>query len=230
MQDLMVARITDRPTAPQLRRGATVVEFSLVLPILFTIIFGMIEFTRLSNIQHAADNAAYQAARAVVVPGASSADAVALANDLLARAGFTSATIVVTPSTIAETTESVTVRVDVPLAANSWLPESMTGDYLVSRDVTLMTERVPVIQTAAVPTPPPTPPGGDPGDPGTGGDPGDPGTGGDPGDPGTGGDPGDPGDPGTGGDPGDPGTGGDPGDPGTGGDPGDPPLPPPPLL
>ena len=75
MQDSKIARITNRLTVPQLRRGATVVEFSLVLPILFTILFGMIEFTRLSNIRHAADNAAYQAARAVVVPGASSADA-----------------------------------------------------------------------------------------------------------------------------------------------------------
>lgn len=54
--------------------GATTVKLSLVLPILFAMLIGMIEFTRLSNMRHAADDAAYEAARAVVVPRANTAD------------------------------------------------------------------------------------------------------------------------------------------------------------
>jgi|GEM_PF-6182723 len=107
--------------------------------------------------RHAADSAAYEAARAVIIPGAKSADATSLANDLLARAGFTGATLTIQPSVIQEATEKVSVRVQVPLSSNSWLPALLTSNYEVSRETTLMTERVPVIQVAAVPTPPAPP-------------------------------------------------------------------------
>lgn len=55
---------------------------------------------------------------------------------------------------IVETTESVNVRVEVPLDASSWLLKYLTNKYKVERDVTLMTERVPVIQAGTVPIPP----------------------------------------------------------------------------
>ena len=88
MLHLLTTKNTTGPTMRHRRRGVTTVEFALVLPILFTFFIGMIEFTRLSNLRHAADNAAYEAARCVVVPGATTAEAVAWGNDLLARAGF----------------------------------------------------------------------------------------------------------------------------------------------
>jgi len=139
---------------PLSRSGVTTVEFAMTLPILITVFVGMIEFTRLSNMRHAADNASYAAARMVMVPGANAAEAVAEANDLLARVGLSNATIVVTPSPILETTTQVAVQVDVPLLSNSWLPPVWTRNITVSRSTTLMTERVPVIQSEGIPDPP----------------------------------------------------------------------------
>lgn len=140
------------------RRGATAVEFALTLPLLLLLVIGLIEFARLHNLRHAADNAAYEAARHVIVPGASVAEAVAHGNDLLARSGVRTGSIQVTPSTIGEETAQVTVQVSVALAGNSWLPKGLTANRTITRETTLMTERVPVIQARAVPTPPPPPP------------------------------------------------------------------------
>jgi Flp pilus assembly protein TadG len=143
------------------RSGVTVVEFAMTFPLLMLLVIGLIEFVRLSNMRHAAENAAYEAARHVIVPGANVAEALAQANDLLARAGVGGAAITVTPSTITEATERVTVRVAVPLDKNSWLPPKLTRNRTVTRETTLMTERVPVVQARAVPSPPkPAPPKG----------------------------------------------------------------------
>jgi TadE-like protein len=140
------------------RRGVTVVEFAMTFPLLIVLLVGLIEFVRLHNLRHAADNAAYEAARNVIVPGATVAEGVAQANDLLSRAGVKGATITVTPSVIAEDTPRVTVRVSVPLSTNSWLPPKLTAKRIVTRETTLMTERVPAIQARAIPSPPPPPP------------------------------------------------------------------------
>jgi hypothetical protein len=143
------------------RRGVTVVEFALTFPLLILLVVGLIEFARLSTLRHAADNAAYEAARHVIVPGANVAEAVAEANDLLARAGVRNASISVNPAVIGEETQSVTVQVTVPLAGNSWLPPGLTANRMVVRDTTLRTERVAMVQgqaaTHPIPSPIPTP-------------------------------------------------------------------------
>ena len=52
------------------RAGATAVEFAIVAPIFFLIMLASFEFSRLNVIRHTADNAAYEAARHAMVPGA----------------------------------------------------------------------------------------------------------------------------------------------------------------
>ncbi|MBC7966521.1 MAG: pilus assembly protein, partial [Fuerstia sp.] len=47
------------------RRGASMVEFSLVVPIFLMILFAGFEFSRICLVRNAAHNAAYQAARRV---------------------------------------------------------------------------------------------------------------------------------------------------------------------
>jgi hypothetical protein len=135
------------------RRGVTVVEFACTFPLLMLLVIGLIEFARLSILRHAADNAAYEAARHVIVPGASVAEAVSQANDLLARAGVRKGSISVNPAVIAESTKQVTVQVTVPLAGNSWLPAKLTANRTVIRETTLRTERATMVQGAAVTTP-----------------------------------------------------------------------------
>ncbi|HIK92418.1 MAG TPA: pilus assembly protein [Planctomycetes bacterium] len=52
------------------RHGATIVEFALVAPIFFILLFGGIEFATLSTIRATSHNAAYEGARKLVIPGA----------------------------------------------------------------------------------------------------------------------------------------------------------------
>jgi Flp pilus assembly protein TadG len=140
------------------RRGVTVVEFALTFPLLIALVIGLIEFARLSTLRHAADNAAYEAARHVIVPGASVAEAKAQGFDLLGRAGVRNATIDVNPAVITEDTKQVTVQVQVPLTGNSWLPPKLTKTRMVVRDTTLRTERAALVNAVARGSTSPTPP------------------------------------------------------------------------
>ena len=55
------------------RTGATAVEFAIVAPIFYTLVIASLEFGRLNIIRHTADQAAYEAARFAMVPGATAA-------------------------------------------------------------------------------------------------------------------------------------------------------------
>lgn len=98
------------------RRGATAVEFALVAPIIFTLFLGAIEMTRLNFIRHTASNAAYEAARAAIVPGGSQADSTKKATDLLNAVGAGSNIQVAYVST----SKTVRVTITVPVDKNSW--------------------------------------------------------------------------------------------------------------
>jgi len=64
----------------QHRRGATLVEFAMVIPVVLLVLFGMIEISRLLMVQHALSNAAQRGARqamlAVTLDGSDVEDAV----------------------------------------------------------------------------------------------------------------------------------------------------------
>lgn len=138
------------------RRGVTTVEFALTLPLLLAIVFGIIEFVRLSHLRHSADAVAYETARYVAVPGANVGEAQTFAKDLLARAGIRNAAVTVNPGTIAETTASVTVQISIALKGNSWLPPRLTSNRSVVRSTRLMTERVAVVQAKTISPDPPS--------------------------------------------------------------------------
>jgi Flp pilus assembly protein TadG len=57
------------------RRGATVVEATLVLTVCFMLLFGILEYSRYLYALHVADNAAREGARFAVVNAASATDA-----------------------------------------------------------------------------------------------------------------------------------------------------------
>ena len=65
------------------RAGAVTAEFAITAPIFFLFLLAAFEFGWLNVIRHTADNAAYEAARTVIVPGATVADARAKANRIL---------------------------------------------------------------------------------------------------------------------------------------------------
>ncbi|MEM6799666.1 MAG: TadE family protein, partial [Planctomycetota bacterium] len=101
------------------RRGATAVEFAIVAPVFFLILFAMFEFSRVNVLRHTADNAAYEAARVAIVPGATAADAVAEAGRLLGVVGARGVNIAVDPPNLGPGTREVTVSVEVPMSQNS---------------------------------------------------------------------------------------------------------------
>ena len=103
------------------RHGATAVEFAMTAPILFMLLFGALELGRMNMIRHTGDNAAYEAVRTCIVPGATNAEGVAAARSVLDSIFVTGYTTTVTPATITDTTRSVTAEVAVPYANNMWV-------------------------------------------------------------------------------------------------------------
>lgn len=63
-------------------RGVTAVEFTLVAPVFFLMLFAAMEFAVAGTIRSTANNAAYEAARLLVVPGANSQQGVMKLNGL----------------------------------------------------------------------------------------------------------------------------------------------------
>lgn len=127
---------------PADRRGATMVEFAIVAPVFFLVVLTMFEFTRLNVLRHTADNAAYEAARAAIVPGSSAASATAKANQLLNVVGARGATVSINPANITTDTEEVTVTVSVPLDQNGWVAPKFTKGGTFTTSSTMRTERV----------------------------------------------------------------------------------------
>ncbi|MEM9643900.1 MAG: TadE family protein [Planctomycetota bacterium] len=95
------------------RSGAAIIEFAIVANVLFLMIFLCLEFARINMVRNLAQDAAYFAARVAVVPGATAAEAEAIAHTLMSTmvdSGYT----VVAAEINDDTTEAVvTVSVDV---------------------------------------------------------------------------------------------------------------------
>lgn len=106
------------------RRGAALVEFAVVAPILFLLVFGMIEYGRMVMVQQIITNGAREGARLGVLDGTSTGDVTTAVNDYLANASVSGANVTVTPSppSSAGYGEPVTVEVSVPFDQVSWLP------------------------------------------------------------------------------------------------------------
>lgn len=123
------------------RRGMTTVEFAVVAPVFFLFTFAAIEFAHLNSLRNTAQNAAYEAVRKVVVPGATADEARDEAEKILQIVGTRSFTITVTPETISSATESVTVEIDIPYSQNALMVPWFTGDVDIESKATLKTER-----------------------------------------------------------------------------------------
>jgi Flp pilus assembly protein TadG len=70
-------------------RGAEVVEFAVVLPLLLLVLMGIIDFGMLFQRYHVVTNAAREGARVAVLPGYSTADVQERVDQFLTAAGLT---------------------------------------------------------------------------------------------------------------------------------------------
>jgi Flp pilus assembly protein TadG len=109
------------------RRGAAAVEFAVVAPLFFLLVFGMIEFGRMVMIQQVITNGSREGARVAVLDGTTTTDVVTAVNSFLQTASVSGATVTVTPDPPSSATygESVTVAVSIPFSQVSWIPSPM---------------------------------------------------------------------------------------------------------
>ncbi len=97
------------------RYGTTAVEFALSAPVLFLLVFGLIEFSRAYQIRAVCTTAAIAAAREARVEGATNLSVAEVAESLLQSLGITDFQVNVTPAVLGPAASSVNVSVEVPM-------------------------------------------------------------------------------------------------------------------
>jgi Flp pilus assembly protein TadG len=109
------------------RRGAAVVEFAVVAPVFFLLVFGMIEYGRMVMVQQILTNASREGARLAVLDGITTANVVSSVDSYLAGAGITGANVAVAtnPPVAPDYADSMTITVDIAFDQVSWLPSPM---------------------------------------------------------------------------------------------------------
>jgi Flp pilus assembly protein TadG len=125
------------------RRGAAAVEFAIVAPLFFLLVFGMLEFGRMVMVQQILTNASREGARKAVLDGSTAADVnntvITHMND--AKITVTAANVTINPTNPASANygDPVTVTVSVPFSQVSWLPAPMLLNFLPAgqTDITL---------------------------------------------------------------------------------------------
>jgi len=123
------------------RRAAVTVEFAIVATLFFLLVLSAIEFGRLNVIRHTADNAAYEAARHAMVPGATAAEAMAKANSLLSIVGTRGARVIINPPALGPNVRQITVTINVPMNQNGWVTPYFTSATTIRSSSTMKTER-----------------------------------------------------------------------------------------
>ncbi len=124
----------------RVRDGAAVTEFVVVAPLLFLFFFAAFEFCRVAMIRHTADNAVYEGCRIGMLPGATTGETEAEARRVMGSLGVTNVNVAVVPPTLTNETESVTVRVEVPLDENSFVPNQFVAGRTIVRELTMRRE------------------------------------------------------------------------------------------
>ncbi|MHC4402875.1 MAG: TadE/TadG family type IV pilus assembly protein [Planctomycetota bacterium] len=144
-----------RPTTPQKpapirrrgpgrRRGATLVEFALVAPLLFLLIFAIIEFGRFVMAQQILTNAAREGARRAVLEQSTVSEVQQTVSDYLANSTIPGASVTVSPDplTLAGFGDSVTVTCSVSYDQITWMPAPwILGGTNLSAESTMCAER-----------------------------------------------------------------------------------------
>ena len=131
---------SNRHKRGQRRQGTTMLEFAVVAPLLFLCFFAAFEFCRVAMIRHTADNAVYEGCRKAIIPGGTSREATNETRRIMNTLGITDFNIIVSPPHIQTTTREVTVRVEVPLNQNSFVPNQFVAGKDIVRELTLYRE------------------------------------------------------------------------------------------
>jgi Flp pilus assembly protein TadG len=124
------------------RRGAAIVEFALVVPLLSLLLLGLFEFGRVIMVQQVLTNAAREAAREASLLSTSDTLVQQAASRFTDAANLSGVAILVDPdSTTAEPGDDIQVTVRVPIENVSWLSANwFPAGYQVSAIATMRKE------------------------------------------------------------------------------------------
>lgn len=126
------------------RRGVAVVEFAVVAPLLFMLVFGIIEFGRLFMVQQILTNASREGARRAVLERATVTEVQTVVATYLSGASVSGASVTVSPAPLSTLGfgDPVKVTCSVSFAQVSWLPSPwFFSGSLLSAESTMNAER-----------------------------------------------------------------------------------------
>lgn len=131
-----------RRRVPRSRTGALTVEFAIVANVMFVVVFGCFELTRLSLMRSLAQDAAYFAARAAIVPGATETDATNEANRILGMMGTKGVQVKINNSLgLSQASKELRCEVTIDLKQNMMMLPILPGWKEIRAVSTMKTER-----------------------------------------------------------------------------------------
>ena len=126
------------------RRGAFIVEFAVVAPVFFLLVFGILEFGRMVMVQQVLTNASREGARRAVLEQSTKADVESTITAYLGNQTVPGVTVTVAPDPLTSVGfgDPVTVTVAVPYSQVSWLPTpAFLGDKVLTAQSVMCGER-----------------------------------------------------------------------------------------
>jgi Flp pilus assembly protein TadG len=148
----MHANIFTRRDRPCPRAGLVSVELALTLPLLLLLLFGFYELARANLMRNLAQDAAYEAAREIIVAGAQANEAQQVASAMLQIFGINAPQVTVSPATITPTTGEVSVTVSFPMQTITGFGDSLLAGVMLSGQCQLQREGFQDLSNT--PTPP----------------------------------------------------------------------------
>ncbi len=125
------------------RRGAATVEFAIILPVLVSLTFGVLEVTNAIYLQQSLEICAYEGARVALQPSTTKANVEATCNKLLAIRRVKNATITVTPPNfeVQPYGTDIEVTISAKLSDNLISPAFILQDRTLTASVVMMKEQ-----------------------------------------------------------------------------------------
>lgn len=127
---------------PRSRRGASLVEFALCLPIFFLITMGTVELCRLIYLRQSLKITAYECARLGIIPGMSKTTLECQCDLLLRKRKIKGYSFTCEPDDPKQLAlgDIFTVRIDIPIEQNALIGRWFIRDQVFSESVHLMAE------------------------------------------------------------------------------------------
>jgi Flp pilus assembly protein TadG len=104
------------------RRGAAVVEMAVVLPLLLTLVLGIIQYGYVFMVRQSLTHAANEACRVATLPGSTDTDILSTVDSYLSGTGLSGYSVSISHYTQQDPTETVTVQIP-------YAEVSLVGDF-----------------------------------------------------------------------------------------------------